>query len=166
MLVDRDALLEINKKNFSQVLSAINEIEPKEVEKMMKELGTQPTEYEFREPRWIKIIKKEQTIDSTDVQNFVKTITKKHQNKIQVYKKSLHKKLWDFAEKRNIYAIKEGAIEDLMDSVDSNLYRKLKIENRSKRIRARKFVEQLESSKLNKLEIPIIVLEKAVNQVD
>jgi len=47
-------------------------------------------------------------------------------------------------------------------SVDSHLFEKIKSEYRSKRIRARQFILQLDENKLNSLPIAKEILDKAM----
>ena len=67
-----------------------------------------------------------------------------------------------FSEEKNIFVIEEGNLKDLLMSVDSHLFEKIKSEYRNKRIRARQFILQLDENKLNSLPIAKKILDKAM----
>jgi len=161
--LDKDALVVVNDHGMSRVLTAISEIDSSAVNELVDSLGQNLTEYETKEPRWSHIFKNElKTKNDNEIQKFVESIIQKNSIKMMVFKKSTHNLLWEFAEKRRIFVLKEGAIEQLMISVDLELYRKMEKEHPSKRMRARNFVELLDESKLAKLVIPKKVLEKSI----
>ena len=163
VMVDKDALMQISQKNVSRVIASLHKLEPVSVDNLLSKLGEKIIHSEFRTPWWIDLLKKESSkIDSSQIKNFIVELSKKHQKKIQVYDASLYVKLARFAEQRNIFVIEEGSIEDLMQKIDSQLYNSLKSDYRSKRIRAQKFIEIVDSSKLKYFKIPNQVLSQSV----
>lgn len=163
VLVDRDALMDVSQENLSRIILVEKEIDPETTSELIASLGD---DFLIENPKenkqFLYVKEKLKEIQDTTTYEKINELSQKFLNRPKQIRNEFFEKLKKFSEEKNIFVIEEGNLEDLLMSVDSHLFEKIKSEYRSKRIRARQFILQLDENKLNSLPIAKKILEKAM----
>lgn len=157
-LLDLDSFTRIKEGNLSTLLKSIKEVYPE----FMIEIQSLDFSdvVHSKEPKWAKSFRDASKKELSEIKTLVEETIQKNSGSIKEYKETTCNLLLEKFETWNVFGIKEGTIEDLMKSIDVDLYDK--VMERSKRMSARNFINKLEDSKLSRLIIPQRVLERAI----
>jgi len=165
ILADRDTLMDVSQDNLSRLLLVTKEIDPDGTKKLLNSLGTDLLVDNPKENRHFLYVKQKlQKKGDVETEKKIDELSKQYLDRPKQIKNEYFEKLKTYVISKDIFVINEGDLESLLKKVDPVLYDHVKSAYRSKRLRAREFVRQLDNANLASLDLVKKVLEKAIIQ--